>query len=85
MYRALLEIVPKGPLRTTVFQQCLQFLRGSPVETSSPSEWAVDLLELLKQRFEENDQAEFLHSVAESGDATMQAYATLTALSSDRR
>ena len=63
-----------------MFSATVEFLRNSPVERDSPPEWAHHLERLLKEQYEENDQAEFTRSVAEAGDATMQAYAGLLTL-----
>ncbi len=85
MYRALLEIVPKGSLRHEVFTEYLEFLRDSPVERDSPPEWAYHLRSLLKSRYEENDQSSFMQYVTESGDATMQSFAGLLQMTSQTR
>jgi hypothetical protein len=85
MYEGLLVIVPKGSLRHTVFTEYVGFLRESPVERESPAEWAYHLERLLKNQYEENDQADFTRYVSQSGDATMQAFAALIQLTSQTR
>lgn len=84
-YHALLDIIPQGNLRRTVFTEYLEFLRDSPVQRESPPEWALRLERLLKEQFEEKDEPEFRRAITESGNTAMQAYADLITLNSASR
>jgi hypothetical protein len=72
-YRALLSIVPDGPMRQGVVQSFITFLNGAAMKQESPSEWLLAFSELLEVRGAETGAAEgsVEAEVRRSGDGLM--------------
>lgn len=72
-YRALLSIVPDGPMRQGVVQSFITFLNGASMKQESPAEWLLAFSELLESRGADTGTAEGLNEaeVRRSGDGLM--------------
>lgn len=72
-YRALLSIVPDGPMRQGVVQSFITFLNGAAMKQESPAEWLLAFSELLESRGADTGTAEGLNEaeVRRSGDGLM--------------